>query len=79
MLSFELSCSNLVSSELCFFPPTVVLGGSRMEGCGGRLKAIALRSHMTSKYGNVPSTSVCLLMDIGKAGSVLMTANGVHL
>lgn len=36
-LSFELSCSNLDSSELCIFPATVVLGGSRREGWEGRV------------------------------------------
>lgn len=36
-LSFGLSCSNLDSSELCIFPPTVMLGGGRRDSLEGRI------------------------------------------
>lgn len=87
-LSFELSCSNLDSSELCIFPPTVMLGGSRREGLEGRviLAASAACSHACGSgpfartcplsiwflLRKCSQTSVRVLMDICETGSVLV-------
>lgn len=87
-LSFELSCSNLDSSELCIFLPTVVLGGSRKEGLEGRIIFTASPACRSARRSGpfactwppsvlfllrkCFSTSVCLLMDICKIDSALV-------